>query len=300
MNEHDLKDFELVSGKEIFASGIEGILIKILNRKNDKLYLLKQVFSEDSLEKFGLVIDYVVSLISKKNNINLPQAYFLPSAIGNNLKIKENTSAIVIEFIYSETVSNLQSKGELPEEFSLWQVIHPKFPRNETKYLLSLEEGMSRRVLESIIISEQLAKICALDTFVSNSDRNDDNIIIDDNNIFYGIDQSCSLSSVLGKIALKRLGELKSNNYFQTCDKKILESLKIYNDTLKQLVTNISVEEIIEELDKLVPFLNCSDGEKEILKDDMQYYYGKNIRENINYCKKLVDFVDKEILVNGQ
>lgn len=308
-NEDDLKKFKLVNGKEIFAEGENGYLVKIFNKKENKLYLLKQVKLDENstdedklLDEFSLIREYVVSQIGIEKNVNLPKVYFLPFDVRNNLKVKENGCAIIVEFIDGNTVDFLMEEGkEELDGFRIGQIVRSlrsedSYYRSDPKGLLE-KEGLDKRVVESMSLDGELARICSLDTFFSNCDRFNENIIVDNNNVFYGIDQASAFEVILAKISLEGLSQLNNSGYFKNCDKKIFDSLKIYNDTLRCLIKNISAEEIIKKLNELVLFFNYSDQQKEKFKEDIiKNCYAKNIRENIEYCKKLVQFIDTQIL----
>lgn len=162
--------------------------------------------------------------------------------------------------------------------------------------------GISREIINHMALSQNLAKIVALDTFTGDTNHSRGNIFFDEvTKEFYGIDLKRSYRKNLAILAYENIKKMAQRGF----NSRELAALRIYRDTLKALIVQNTPGNICKHLDELV--------DKVKLKKQVRYFgdesfyvmhkypllSSKSMRtckmmifQNYEYSKKLAELLD--------
>jgi len=278
---------------EIIDANCSDAVVKLVKDGNDKLYVLKQINHEEISEQFLLIRDLVASHFGAICEILLNKVLLISAKQNSDIKFYTDRAATLHFFCKGKNLEKykpdfLSKEFCLQQEFcnpgSIWQ----KIPIKED------EQGLTRNVIESMTIHEDLPKIVAFDTFIGNSDRSFPNIFYNSNqNNFYGIDQAAAFNRKnLPKIAYDRLKELYDRGYFNKCNSKIIEALKIYQETLKILHEKIRPKHVSALFEIYSQNIELEKSESSFTKKRSEWHT-KNFKKNWKSTIDLIELLNK-------
>ena len=157
---------------------------------------------------------------------------------------------------------------------------------------------MTAEIVRSMSRHEDLCKIVALDTFIANTDRHKSNFFYDrETDHYYAIDLERSFSHNIATYANKFVKSVLNGR--EMVSKKELHALRIYRDTLKNLLRLHTPESLY---DTLVEFALEGGIISRTLRStvlDRLKLHKETIAENYHSCKKLVVLLDKLLMQNS-
>ena len=169
--------------------------------------------------------------------------------------------------------------------------------------------GITRSIIDHMSLSANLAQIVALDTFTGSINHSRGNIFFDKkSNDFYGIDLKKAFFENLSRLACENIKKMAAEKKFTS---RQITALRIYRDTLKELIAKNFPGDICRHLDALAKAAQlknrrCFFDDKYVplLQNKFVRLTNNSIREcktmvfqNYDSAKKLVKLLD-EIIKN--
>jgi hypothetical protein len=253
MSHQDMQKFSIVDAS-VEHTGTDATIRKITDGKH--LYILKQITDESLDEQFLLINDAVASAIGSNAQIPVNEVFFIPYTVAKHLKKYPDRAATLHSY-----VSGKDLEKELPAFIGTDFTLHQRTIKANSIWqqqcpLTQNAQGLTRDVIESMSIHNNLALLCALDTFVGNSDRSDPNIFYDHiHDSFAGIDQAASFSQQLPTLACDRIKELVKEDYCDACSSDIINGLRTYQSTLRYLYDTVTPCAVIAAMQDLIPHI---------------------------------------------
>lgn len=250
------------------------------------IFIFKQITDQNLDEQFLILNDLIASNFGSQNYIPVNNLQIIPNLTTCALKKYPNCAATVHNFI-----SGISFESQLPKilssNFTIQQRVYNPNSEWQKKYPVDQnDQGLTKIVIESMSQHKDLPKIVAFDTLIGNADRSLPNIIYkEDSNNFFGIDHAAAFTKRLPKLAIEQIQKLIDQNYFTTCSKEILESIKIYCDTLKVLATEQNCKQILDDLQNSWKFI--SEEINETITNRIALH-SKIVQQNFEDCKKLI------------
>ncbi|RTL07088.1 hypothetical protein EKK58_02835 [Candidatus Dependentiae bacterium] len=135
---------------------------------------------------------------------------------------------------------------------------------------------------------EDLTSIVALDTFIANIDRSNENLLyLKEQDRFYGIDQTRSLHYPIAHHCYERIKQAKNNGYLTKCPQNILECLTEYKKKLQTLYDTFSNETMHQMIDHLIPYVADNTLENVGLQEAIQCLKN-NFEDNRKYVLNII------------
>jgi hypothetical protein len=286
---NDLEAFSVIE-ETIVHTGSDAYIVKVTDGKN--IYILKQINDSSIDEQFLLINDCVSSTIGTANGISVNAVSFIPFDVAPHLKPYPDRAATLHVIVNGKDLES-ELPDNLLEHFTLHQrVVNPNSPWQKKYPLADNQQGLDKTIIESMSLHKDLSALVALDTFIGNSDRSLPNIFYDKkSNSFYGIDQAAAFTKKLPLLACERLQELVSQDYFLSCDAKIIHSLRPYRYTLSKLRV-IKPDSIVEAIQELVPHLAFQASLNADVINRVSYHRDI-IEKNYAASAKLITLIDK-------
>lgn len=153
------------------------------------------------------------------------------------------------------------------------------------------ERGLIERVVEGMAISPDLPPIVALDTFLSNGDRHDGNILYNkEMDAYYAIDFELLMPSPFAKYALNYIAFLRSTGKCPTADQRA--ALASYCQTLERLIQQFPPEVLWRLTKNILSQTYLVDEATKKIRDPWIWsvfkLHKKSFTENYRYAKKFV------------
>jgi len=277
----------------VLSNSSDAIVRKIYDQNNNA-YIVKQIVDTDIDEQFLLIRDLIASGIGVSCGIPVNEVYLIPANIKCKIKVYNWTAATVHRFIEGVCLEDNAPKF-LNKDFALQQQYLDHYEWQKKWVLEDCQQGFSRKFIESMSLHNDLPKIVAFDTFVGNFDRSLPNIFYNEKeNRFYGIDQAAAFNNKnLSKLALDRLKELHHKDYFKSCCGKIIDSLRLYRDTLIKLYNKITPENVclLFKTYSSHIYVWSEDFSKHV--HGRCYYHCKAFESNYRFTKELIELLDE-------
>jgi len=165
--------------------------------------------------------------------------------------------------------------------------------------------GITKNIVDHMSLSPNLAKIVALDTFTGSTNHSRGNIFFDqESNDFFGIDLKRAFLQNLSRLAYENIKKMYATKSFTS---RQIDTLKIYCDTLKKLITKNPPGNVCRNLDTLVKTTKlkkkiCFFGDKYIhlLNNKFVLLTGNSVKE----CKVMIfqnyDSAQKLVILLGE
>lgn len=288
LKEEELLNYQVVD-LEIKSNSSDAI-IKFIKDKDNNLHIIKQIKDESLEEQFLLLNDFIACQIGYHINININKVFLIPRNILSSFKIFPNRAATLHLCVPGKNIE------PLPDFLPSWFTIHQKSNSiwQKAYHLKPEHQGLTQEIIESMSLHNDLPPIVALDTFVGNADRSEPNLFYcNKSKCFYAIDLAAAFNTNLAEIAIIRISELIKNNYFKKCKPQILNTLKVYRDTLDKLYCNYSDNKIIKYFQDYYSLIFTESNYIEIKN---RFEFQKNIiTKNYIATKKLIDIIDQII-----
>ncbi len=112
------------------------------------------------------------------------------------------------------------------------------------------KEGVTRNIINHMSLSPNLAQIVALDTFTGSTNHSRGNIFFDkESDDFYGIDLKRAFLKNLSRLACENIKKMATEKKFTS---RQIDALRIYRDTLKELIAKNPPGDICRHLDAVI------------------------------------------------
>lgn len=294
LSEKDLNNF-LVTEEYVTHTGTDAFIRKVSD--GNTIYILKQINNPSIDEQFLLINDCIASTIGWAAGIHVNQVFFIPYNVGCHLKTYPDRAATLHAYILGNDLESNFPKF-FPADFTLHQRIINLNSLWQKKYpLAENQQSLSKSLIESMAFHEDLPALVALDTFIGNADRGLPNIFYHQhNNCFYGIDQAAAFSRTLSLCAFEQLRKLASEDYFDNCVPKVIDSLGIYHGILLRLYEVTQPSIIIQSMHELTAYLDVNALQSTEIIARMRHH-SFIIEQNYRYSLKLITLLD-QILSN--
>jgi len=213
-------------GKEVYVAIIEDQLYK-------KKYCVKQYHAESRI--FLSLKEVLISGIAESANVPVNLVRLIPAEIFFSGKCYKKRMATLHTFTPGRS---LRGSGH--------------YPGVDIKQFGGLRRlvGITKSIINHMSLSPNLAKIVALDTFTGSTNHSRGNIFFDEEtNDFYGIDLKRAFLQNLSRLAYENIKKMYSAKLFTPCQ---IDTLKVYRDTLKELITKNPPGDVCRKLDALV------------------------------------------------
>lgn len=273
--------------------------VKLLQSKDGKQFILKQIVDPGFDEQFLLLRDLVASEIGVVCGIPVNKVFLVPAEKSWDLKFYENRAATVHSLALGKNLED-KTPNFLGKNFIVQQkFFNPDSPWQKKCPIKKNEQGLTKKVIESMALDKDLSKIVAFDTSVCNSDRSLPNIFYDEKTgKFYGIDQAAAFNNKnLSHLAFNRINELIKENYFDTCKKEIISGLRLYRDTLVILHKTANPKLAAEIFENHSKYLLNKNSEFTKKIDRRVKFHKKAFKTNYEYTRELI-FLLEQILEN--
>jgi len=231
---YDQKNIEIIKikdkGKLVYVAIIEDLLYK-------KKYCVKQYYAAARI--FLSLKEVLISGIAESANVPVNCVRLIPAETFFSGKCYEKKMATLHTFTPGKS---LRSTGNYPgvdiKQFSQGRKIF----------------GITRNIINYMSLSPNLARIVALDTFTGGTNHSRGNIFFDEkSNNFYGIDLKRAFLKNLSRLAYENI---KKMHVIKSFTSRQIDVLKIYRDTLKELIARNLPGDICRNLDTLVKTTN--------------------------------------------
>jgi hypothetical protein len=290
LSEHQLLLFSVVEN-QIIHTGTDAYIRKVTH--GNSLYILKQINDSSIDEQFLLINDCIASTIGFESGVPVNEVLFIPYNAGSHLKLYPERAATLHCIVPGQDLESVLPEI-LPANFSLHQrvinhssVWQKKYPMSEN------QQGLSKLIIESMCCHTDLPLIAAFDCFVGNSDRSNPNLFYDaQTDSFYGIDQAAAFSKKLPSLALDRLNELMTMEYFDECRLATLDSLRRYQNMLRKLSDDVKPCAIIQSMKDLA-FNLCPHALSNSEVEARTQYHSIMIAQNYLHTAELLRILDQ-------
>ncbi len=259
--------------------------IKIIGQRNkeERVYVTiveDQLYKEKYCVKqycaaakiFSSLKEVLISGIAESANVPVNRVRLIPAA------------TFFLGKLYKERIATLHTfiPGKSLKETSQYSRVSIKQFKPKDKIL-----GITRSIIDHMSLSPNLAQIVALDTFTGSINHSRVNIFFDEeSNDFYGIDLEKAFLKNLGHLAYENIKKMYAEEKFTSCQ---IDALKIYHDTLKQLIAKNPPSDICRKFDVLVKTTNLNNKRNSVKKCKVMIF------QNYNSAKKLVKLLDNII-----
>jgi hypothetical protein len=252
-------------------------------------YVVKQERSNSLKKQLQSVCEALAAYMAEKVGVAAHYVRILPIGMEFIGKKITNQTATLHTFVPGVILR------EIPEEpfFSL----HIKLKNDPAEGIPVTRMGLHKKLIARMSFHPALPRMVALDTFLGNRDRNRGNFLYDKKtNMFYAIDMSLIYDTGHGKVLLPQLvcqqmeSMVKNKEVFTH---KEYEALKIYQETLRALVSYFTPKRIYGLFHKFASDAGLKEGEFFNQKDvfDSIYAYKCKVKETDAYVKKLIDLL---------
>lgn len=235
-------------------------------------FILKQIDPKATpWDQYSLVLEAVGSGIAEEMNIPNNRVRIIPPNLEFNLKPFSG---------YPATLHTLV-EGQTGRPVGIQQKAGNKVPLEDT--------GLTYSVIQNMSKNPDLQTIAALDTFMGNADRHDNNLFYKDGH-YVGIDMGDSLIHVLAKYAIRQLQTIQRERIQLTPEEKA--GLQNYANTLQHLLQNCPVDKVVEYLDLATALSGLRELGPEHYKADNEKYFKRIARENIGLIPELLTTIN--------
>ncbi len=283
---YDQKNIKIIKksdGKLVYVARIEDQVYK-------KKYCVKQYHSADRI--FLSLKEVLISRIAESAGIPVNCVRLILAETLFPGKCYKERMATLHTFVPGRS---LRSTGGYPE------VDIKQFSQGR-KIL-----GITRNIIDNMSLSPNLAQIVALDTFTGSTNHSRGNIFFDkESNNFYGIDLKRAFLQNLGNLAYENIKKMYAGKKFTSGQ---IAALRVYRDTLKELIAKNSPGDICRHLDALAKTTNlkrkmCFFGNKHVylLNNKFVLLTSNSVKkckvmifQNYDSAKKLVTLLDEII-----
>jgi len=281
------------ANNKVLNNSSDAIVRTIFDREK-KSYIIKQIVINDKDEQFLLLRDFVSSFVGVACSIPVNNVWIIPAKMECAVKTYQKRVATIHAFVDGKSLED-QSIVFLPDTFTLQQRFYNPYSPWQKKYPIKMsQQGLTRAIIESMVLHQDLPKIVAFDTFVGNADRSLPNIFYDEQkNCFYGIDHAAAFNNkILAKLAYMRIEELIHEGYFSRCDKSVINGLQIYVGMLERLYAQITPDIIHSMFDGYSPYIfyELDDDMKLFVKKRSEFHV-KAFEENYAWTEKLIELL---------
>lgn len=258
--------------------------IAVLENHRYEKFIVKQDISGDLQSAFKCALrDIVASSIARSAGVNANYVTFIPAGISFPGKTITNLPATLHNFVPGVAIKELSGKSRW-RNASIHQVmkngISPK------------KWGLTRTIITNMSLHPQLCRITAVDTFISNSDRNAKNYLYDEKtDTFYAIDFECSFRRNLAHHGCMTIEQMIQNPKKQLTTQERM-GLKIYRDTLSQLIQQYTPRTIHDYFLAIAKKHDTASREQEHIVSLYEHKYASTIADNYISCKRLVTLID--------
>lgn len=289
ISQKDIAHFFVVD-EHIIHTGTDACVQKVTD--GTSVFIIKQINDPSIDEQFLLINDVVASTIGCHLGISVNEVSFIPYGVASHLKIYPERAATLHSYVAGKDLESY-FPACLSVGFTLQQRVTNLRSVWQQKYPLAHnQQGLTRTIIESMSINELLPCLCALDTFIGNSDRSLPNIFFDQlNDRFYGIDQAASFSKKLPSLTCDRIKELIMEGYFENCSAGIIDSLRIYRNVLQQLYEDNQPDTITQSMQQLIPYLAFHALDSAVVQDRVAYH-SSVINHNYSSVLGLIKLLD--------
>jgi len=285
---YDQKNIKIIgqrNKKKVYVTIVEDQLYK-------KKYCVKQYCPAEKI--FHSLKEVIISSIAESADIPVNRVRLIPAEVFFPGKYYKKRMATLHTFI----------PGKSLKETSQYSRVSIKQFKPKDKIL-----GITRSIIDHMSLSANLVQIVALDTFTGSTNHSRQNIFFDEkSNDFYGIDLEKAFLANLSRSAYENIKKMYSEKKFTS---RQIDALKIYRDTLKELIAKNLPGDICRHLDVLVKKARlkkqrCFLGDKYgyLLQNKFARLTSNSIKEckvmvfqNYDSAKKLVKLLD-EIIKN--
>jgi len=301
-----LSTIELVQCKalfEILDPSFDQKNIKIIGDKNKKNVYV--IIVEDQLHKKK----YCVKQYCESDKIFLSLKEVLISGIAESANVPVNRVRLIPAEIffpgkfYKERMATLHifTPGKSLASLNYPEIDIQQFNKERRVF------GVTRNVINYMSLSPNLAQIVAFDTFTGSKNRSRVNVFFDEeSNDFYGIDLKKAFLKNLGHSAYKNIKKMDAEKKFTS---RQIAALRIYRDTLKELIAKNPPSDTCKKLDALIKTAQlkrqmCFFGDKYVysLQNKHVLLTSNSVKEckvmifqNYDSAKKLVMLLDEII-----
>lgn len=289
LSDDDVRDFYILDSKIVHA-GSDASIQQVTDGIH--IYILKQINNPSFDEQFLLINDVIASTIGSDAGINVNEVSLIPYTVATHLKIYPNKAATLHTLVPGKHLEQ-GLQHNFSDDFTIHQQSRDAQSIWQQKWPVSAwQQGLTKAIIESMSLHEDLPPIVALDTFVGNIDRSLPNIFYDKHyNHLYGIDQAAVFGTNLPQFAHDRIKELLEEGYFTTCDSRIIYGLHIYKKFLGELLEKNTPLMIIQSMQELTPYL----GLNACINDNLSrmYYQAGVIKEAYSASIELMSTLDQ-------
>jgi hypothetical protein len=214
-----------------------------------KEYLIKQKKNENNIV-LSIVKDALAAWVG--NSLNISHAVKIISASDNTLgKVKPNAPAVLLTKAPGVVIKDLPKN----HKFANLAIRQRKSISRTIK-----EEGLTKTVINQMILHPQLPIIVALDLFIGNAGRHNNNFFYDSqSNSFCVIDMDHAFRGEVAALAYRNLTAMVVRKI--SLSHKEISSLTIVSQVLKKLLKNYSAHEIKKQLRNFVKQTGLSLGD---------------------------------------
>jgi len=225
-DKENIKIIKKSNGRHVYVARIEDQLYK-------KKYCVKQYHLTDRI--FLSLKEVLISRIAESVGIPVNCVRLIPAKTLFPGKCYEKRIATLHTFIPGKS---LRGSGDYPE------VDIKQFSQGRKIF------GITIDIINNMSLSLNLAQIVALDTFTGSTNHSRGNIFFDkESNDFYGIDLKRAFLKNLGNLAYENVKKMNAGKKFTS---RQIDALRIYRDTLKELIAKNPPGDICRHLDAVI------------------------------------------------
>lgn len=256
--------------------------ITVCENQDKKRFIVKQETRSELYWHMAVAREMLSASVAESVGILANRVAIIPALCPFPGKKRVNFPATLHEVVPGKNIH------ELPKSFKdklfIQQYMKDSVPQKKW--------GLSREVIQSMTIHPDLPVMVGFDTFIACADRHKGNYFFcAERDHFYLIDLESSWNKDLAFYACRYILSLLSHG--SDLSAKELEALKIYRDTIKNLLYHYSPESLYKKMVEctvrggLITRTLKKNVGAELLK------YERTIRENYSSCQKLVRLLDK-------
>ena len=255
-------------------------------------YIVKQDKSVSLKHQFQVVLEKLSAYMASAVGISAHKVEIIAAHIPFPGKIIQERPASIHTFMPGISIRDLP-EGALYQGISIKQAGNPKRPRL----------GLNTKVIRRMAEHDDLPPIVALDTFISNSDRNKANVLYDEiNNRFYAIDM-CAIYDIFREDRIP-IAILACNNISAMIQNKIIFpdkqicALKKYQSVLLELLEKFPPTKIYSLMYHFIEQAGLGKECNFRSLNAMFQYYKNAIEETYKECERLVILISELLEIN--
>jgi len=251
-------------------------------------YIIKQKRSGGTRKQFQVVFEKLSAHIAEILKIPAHRVQILPAGMTFPGKVMTERAASILTLVPGIPVKQIKSGPY--SEIDLRQSNRPDWPKEAL--------GLNKKVIASMMLHTDLPLIAALDTFVGIKGRSPGNYFYDkETDHFYMIDMDKAYNTndqkeLISKIACDQVRiMLGAKKVFRTGE---LQGLRLYKDTLQQLVALFPPARIYELMDEF----SLASGFKKTYLPEIESRVNRikiNIEKSHHHIIELIDLVSQLI-----